>query len=76
MLLAARWSPPSTCYKLIFSQGHMLIDIRILEYADLRPNKAICTLYADEMASFDTPVDCNLENLVAGAGSTDQGMFT
>lgn len=45
----------------------------INEYADLRPNRTICNLYADAMRDLGSPVlnDSNTDE--AGLGSTDQG---
>ncbi|KAL2794036.1 hypothetical protein BJX66DRAFT_351457 [Aspergillus keveii] len=45
----------------------------ICAYSDLRPNKPICSLYADEMAALGTPVECDLEKNIPAPGSTDQG---
>jgi hypothetical protein len=45
------------------------------EYADLRPNRTICSLYAEAMSlpSINSPVTCDFNNKVPGGGSTDQG---
>ncbi|OBT50787.1 hypothetical protein VE04_09311 [Pseudogymnoascus sp. 24MN13] len=45
------------------------------EYADLRPNRTICTLYAEAMSlpSINSPVTCDFSNTEPGPGSTDQG---
>ncbi|EGX89705.1 amidohydrolase [Cordyceps militaris CM01] len=44
-------------------------------YADLRPNRTICCLYADAMAlpCIDSPVACDFEHAPPVPGSTDQG---
>jgi hypothetical protein len=41
-------------------------------YADLRPNKTICELYAAAMAAMDSPVDCD-PTAEGFGGSTDMG---
>ena len=45
------------------------------EYADLRPNRTICTLYSEAMAlpSINSPVTCDFNQTEPGPGSTDQG---
>ena len=45
----------------------------INEYADLRPNKTICNLYADAMKDLDSPVLNDFNDDGPGLGSTDQG---
>ncbi|OAA72336.1 amidohydrolase [Cordyceps fumosorosea ARSEF 2679] len=44
-------------------------------YADLRPNRTICSLYADAMAlpAIASPVTCDFEHAPMLPGSTDQG---
>ncbi|TQV90629.1 amidohydrolase [Cordyceps javanica] len=44
-------------------------------YADLRPNRTICSLYADAMAlpAIDSRVVCDFEHAPPLPGSTDQG---
>ncbi|KAJ3495449.1 hypothetical protein NLG97_g3393 [Lecanicillium saksenae] len=44
-------------------------------YADLQPNRTICSLYASAMAlpAIDSPVSCEFEGAGVLAGSTDQG---
>lgn len=39
----------------------------------MRPNKKICTLFADAMDELDSPVNCDLQSQVPGLGSTDMG---
>ena len=46
----------------------------IMEFADLRPNKTICSTYADEMLALGSPVDCDFNSV--GGGSTDQGWYS
>lgn len=42
-------------------------------YADMRPNKTICSLWADSMGKLGSPVNCDFETQVPGLGSTDMG---
>jgi amidohydrolase len=43
------------------------------KYADMRPNKTICTLYTDAMRELGSPVLNEPDTAEAGLGSTDQG---
>jgi amidohydrolase len=43
------------------------------QYADMRPNKTICTLYTDAMRESSSPVLNEPDTAEAGLGSTDQG---
>ncbi|KAH8680746.1 hypothetical protein BX600DRAFT_519920 [Xylariales sp. PMI_506] len=45
----------------------------LLNYADMRPNKTICTLWADAMSGLGSEVNCDLTSQVPGMGSTDMG---
>jgi hypothetical protein len=47
--------------------------IRVMEYADLRPNKSLCLQYAEAMESLGSPVLCQTDREAPGPGSTDQG---
>lgn len=44
-------------------------------YADLRPSKALCRLYADAMNRMNYPVNCKLYGSAPGSGSSDMGSF-
>ncbi|KAL3428365.1 amidohydrolase [Phlyctema vagabunda] len=44
-------------------------------YAELRPNKVICSLYADAMTSINSPVACDFD-AAPGSASTDMGNVT
>lgn len=49
---------------------------RINEYAELRPNRTICTVYAEAMSDLDSPVANDFDDDSPGLGSTDQGNVT
>ncbi|KAL4787102.1 hypothetical protein BJX76DRAFT_345779 [Aspergillus varians] len=42
-------------------------------YADLRPNKTICSLWAQAMEELGSPVNCDFDSQAPGMGSTDMG---
>lgn len=54
----------------------LTLNARINEYADLRPNKILCKLYADAMEEIHQPVECDFESPRDVPGSTDQGLST
>jgi hypothetical protein len=45
----------------------------INEYADVRSNKTLSSLYVQAMSCLSSPVDCDFEKPTEIAGSTDQG---
>jgi hypothetical protein len=48
-------------------------SLSVNEYADVRSNKTLSSLYAQAMSSLSSPVDCDFEKPTEIAGSTDQG---
>ncbi|QSZ28764.1 hypothetical protein DSL72_003269 [Monilinia vaccinii-corymbosi] len=45
-------------------------------YADMRPNKTICSQFAAAMSHLQYPVTCDFKNIDNAAGSTDMGNVT
>lgn len=59
-------------YKLFLS-GQLTMLLRMEPYADLRPNKSLCSAFSESMEKVGEQFSCNLDQKVIGGYSTDMG---